>query len=157
MRTFFTGCPGNRSLMLRRRKNFCIKKPTKPHTHPLHNFLLIKKHLQYVHTTKALLTHHPSSQGWASRCPYIVIHVCLSGVWLGGLLHLSYLPTLVCYYISMYIYLNKTPPPFPPHPGTVMVHEVDVLVTTNTQQPQTCTTCDTAHHGNTQVYIVHVL
>ena len=32
------------------------------------------------------LSHRPSSQGWASRCPY----VCLSGLWLGGLLHLSF-------------------------------------------------------------------
>ena len=60
-----------------------------------------------------------SSQGWASRCPllYIVhVHVCLYKVWLGRLLHLSFLSTflkLACYahlHISMYMYNNDPLP-----------------------------------------------
>ena len=47
---------------------------------------------------KRSLTHHSSSQGWASRLP--LLYVCLSGIWLGRLLHLFFflLPLkLVCY------------------------------------------------------------
>ena len=49
---------------------------------------------------KRSLTHRPSSHGWASRCPYIAIYVCLSRLGLGELLHLSFLSyflKLVCY------------------------------------------------------------
>ena len=41
--------------------------------------------------TKKSMTHHPSFQGWASRCLLLhVYNMCLSGLWLGGLLYLSF-------------------------------------------------------------------
>ena len=53
----------------------------------------------YVHAShKRSLTHHPSSQGWASSVPSYIC--CLSVLWLGRLLHRSFLSTflkLVCY------------------------------------------------------------
>ena len=40
---------------------------------------------------KRSLTHCPSSQGWASRCP--LLYVCLGNGWVG---YLSYFHMLVC-------------------------------------------------------------
>ena len=39
---------------------------------------------------KRSLTHRPSSQGWASRCPLLYMFVCL------GMGYLSYFHKLVC-------------------------------------------------------------
>ena len=48
---------------------------------------------------KRSLTHHPSSQGWASMCP---VFVCGLGYWV-GFLFLRYL--LVCYiYACIFVY-----------------------------------------------------
>ena len=50
--------------------------------------------------TVYMVTNHLSSQGWASRCLLLYNYVCLSGLWLGRLLYLSFLSTflkLVCY------------------------------------------------------------
>ena len=49
---------------------------------------------------KRSLTHRPSSQGWASRCPllhvYTCMFVCLGNGWVGYLSFLSYFHMLVC-------------------------------------------------------------
>ena len=44
--------------------------------------------------------HHASRQMYTMYMLLAIIHVCLSGLWLGGLLHLSFLfdfSKLVCY------------------------------------------------------------
>ena len=47
---------------------------------------------------KKSLTHHPSSQGWAS----LAIYVCLPGSWLGGLPFLFSYASVLSTCISMY-------------------------------------------------------
>ena len=53
---------------------------------------------------KRSLTLHLSSHGWASRCP--LLYVCLCGLWLGRLLHLSFLSTFLKLVFYMYIYMH---------------------------------------------------
>ena len=45
---------------------------------------------------KRSLTHRPSSQGWASRCPLLYMFVSLGNCWVGYLSFLSYFHMLVC-------------------------------------------------------------
>ena len=55
---------------------------------------------------KRSLTHCPSSQGWASRCPLLYTFLCLGHGWVGYLSFLSYFHTLASVLntcISMYV------------------------------------------------------
>ena len=45
---------------------------------------------------KRSLTHRPSPQGWASRCPLLYTFLCLGHGWVGYLSFISYFHTLVC-------------------------------------------------------------
>ena len=42
------------------------------------------------------LTHRPSSEDWASRCPLLYMFVCLGNGWVGNLSFLSYFHMPVC-------------------------------------------------------------
>ena len=64
---------------------------------PSHLSLACIVHLFGSH--KRSLTHHPNSQGWASRCPLLYTFVCLGYGWV-GLPYLSFLSVslkLACY------------------------------------------------------------
>ena len=56
-------------------------------------------HNRRLASHKRSLTHHPSSQGWASRCPLLYFFVCLGYGWVGYFTFLFFLFSLklVCY------------------------------------------------------------